>query len=675
VIVWADLSIKAVRNSQGNVECVIETFTDITKFKQIEQELAARISDLSFHRDAIDQHALVSITDVRGEIVYVNDGFCAISGYSREDLLGANHRILKSDFHGKETYTEMWETISNGEVWHGEFQNKKKDGVPYWVQASIIPRLGDDGKPAQYLSIQTDITERKQTSEAYRENLMMLEKLLEQTREGYWRIDNGAITTGLNQTMCEILGREEKDVIGKHIFDFVDQKNKDIFIKQVQLRAEGHRGTYEISLSRPDGEQIPCINNATPLYDQQGRKQGAVGLFTRVDALKKAQHEAELANKAKSDFLSRMSHELRTPLNSILGFSQILKKSMSQLDDEVLRNRSTEQIEVMLASGNHLLDLVDEVLDLARIESGHMSMSLEDVSLRKLLSDVMAMSDPLPSKHNMDVTIDLIDRNLDQYLRVDPTRIRQILINLVSNAVKYNRQNGSVKIEVSAARQGMCVIEVTDSGFGLTQSQQRKLFEPFERLGAENTEIEGTGIGLSLTKYLIEALNGEIGFDTKEGEGSKFWVSVPVTDTEPNSKQSQANSIKEVLLNYHGKQILYIEDTPSNIHLLESFFYAYPELSLVSAIDGKSGIALADQIKPDVILLDMNLPDMTGYDIYKVLAQDSELRKIPVSILSANVSEEIVNKSKAIGIQNYLTKPIDLNHLVAFLNEQFADKA
>lgn len=529
-IVWADLSIKPVKKLDGDIEFIIEAFTDITKFKEMEIELAARVSDLSFHRDAIDEHAFVSITNIQGNIIYVNDNFCEISEYSREELLGTNHRILKNNDHTLEFYKGMWKTISSGQVWHGEFQNKKKDGDFYWVQASIIPRLDDKGKPFQYLAIQTDITQSKQISEAYRENLMMLEKLLEHTREGYWRIDNDALTIGVNQTMCEILGLDEKDILGRYIFEFVDPENKDIFIKQVQLRKQGHRGTYEVNLSRPDGEQIPCINNATPLYNLQGQKQGAVGLFTRVDALKKAQRGAELANKAKSDFLSRMSHELRTPLNSILGFSQILKISISESSDEDLKQRSSEQIDIMLSSGSHLLDLVDEVLDLAGIESGHLSLSVEDISLRKLLYDVMSMVDPLPSKHNMDVTIDLINNHLDQYLRVDPTRVRQILINLVSNAVKYNRQGGSVKIEVRPAQAGMCVIEVTDCGIGISKFHQRKLFEPFERLGAENTEIEGTGIGLSLTKRLVEALNGDIGFETKQGEGTKFWVSFPVTD-------------------------------------------------------------------------------------------------------------------------------------------------
>ena len=365
---------------------------------KIETELASKIKELDFQKSALDKHAIVSISDRKGIITYINDKFCEISGYSREELIGNNHSIVKSGDHTFEFYNDLWKTITSGNTWNGEFKNKRKDGTFYWVDATIVPFPDESGKPFQYIAIRTDITER-------------------------------------------VLARSE----------------------------------------------------------------------------------AEKANQAKSSFLSSMSHELRTPLNAILGFSQLMDLSKSN----PLTSDKKELLGHIISSGKYLLELINEVLDLSTIEAGKMQMKIEDIVPGEILSSSLSFIKEMAKKQNIRLEIDesifCTKSDMPCKILIDRNRFMQIILNLLSNAVKYNRPDGTVKLSCDIRQNGMMRFTVSDTGRGIPENLKNELFQPFNRLNADGS-IEGTGIGLTITQKLVEAMNGNIGFSSIENKGSDFWV-------------------------------------------------------------------------------------------------------------------------------------------------------
>lgn len=366
-----------------------------------------KIRELDFQKYALDEHAIVSATDIKGNILYVNDKFCDISGYSRDELIGKNHRILKSGEHSPEVYEVMWKTISNGQPWHGEIKNHKKDGGYYWVQASIVPFLNEKGRPFQYISIRTDITQRK------------------------------------------------------------------------------------------DAEQ-----------------------------------QAEAANVAKSEFLSSMSHELRTPMNAILGFSQMMKYSPT----EKLTDTQNESVDNILRAGGYLMELINQVLELSKIETGKVTLDISDVSIREIVDNCLIIVAGRADKEGITI-IDQTDEGELPKLRTDGTRLTQALLNILSNAIKYNKAGGSVTVSCEDAPGNMLRIKVADTGSGIPADKQENLFKPFDRLGREARNIEGTGIGLTIAKQIVELLGGQIGFESVENEGSTFWIDVPTSREQVNIQE------------------------------------------------------------------------------------------------------------------------------------------
>jgi signal transduction histidine kinase/CheY-like chemotaxis protein len=381
-----------------------------------------------------------------------------------------------------------------------------------------------------------------------------------------------------------------------------------------------------------------------------------------------ARREAEAANLAKSEFLSRMSHELRTPLNAILGFGQILERQQ-------LTTRQHESIDYILKGGSHLLGLINEVLDIARVEAGHTGLSLEPVALHEVLPEVWALVQPLAEARLIHIH-DSISTVEHSYILADLQRFKQVLLNLFSNAIKYNRDAGQVEVSVVLDPGGWASIAVRDTGPGISPQDLPKLFTPFERLSAATSGVEGTGLGLVLAQRLVTAMGGTLEVTSILGQGTTFTIKLPQS---PSPAEQVTNVPKDVHLvpsnnqNEHIYSVLCIEDNPSNLRLIEAILESRPEIHLLSAMQGSVGLDLARQHEPDLILLDLDLPDIKGNEVLIRLQKSAITKDIPVVIVSADATPGQIERLLAAGAKAYLTKPLDVSLFLDTVNHFLID--
>lgn len=414
---------------------------------------------------------------------------------------------------------------------------------------------------------------------------------------------------------------------------------------------------------------------------QQQLLDSNTALNTMNQAYLQAKEEAENANKSKSEFLSRMSHELRTPLNAILGFGQLLEMN-------ALSPRQHKNVEQILKGGRHLLDLINEVLDIASIEAGRLALSLEPVPVSETINEVLTLIQPLATKAGIELQKDesLSD---ERFVLVDRQRLKQILLNLLANAVKYNRRNGSIRVswQVQDNEAGVeqktpsenpefLRLLVADSGFGITAHDAERLFAPFERLQASESTIEGAGLGLALSKRLVEVMGGKIGVDSTVGQGSTFWVDLLLTKgpvEQHKNNGADVSSLPPLTESDVIHNILYIEDNLSNLTLVEHILVDYPGMKLISAMQGSIGFDLACENRPDIILLDLHLPDMSGYEVLCRLKAEPRTRDIPVIIISADATVGQMRRLRTAGAADYLSKPIDVRSFLQAMDKNLND--
>lgn len=920
-------------------DCLLETIVakinKSNKFVQLKDELEVALRESQFRTITMDQHDIVSITDSTGNIINANDKFCEITGYRREELLGKNHRILKSGEHDDKYYKQMWDTISQGNVWHGTICNLKKNGDKYWVESTIVPFLDKEGIPYKYVSARTDITPLKMAEEAVRESESRLNFLLsaspvsiytcdvkppygvtfissnimqymgyeperftdnpdfwlnkihpddkqrvmdnlprlfehdkhnheyrfrkpnggyrwmydesrlvrneqgepveiigywadvterkemeieldmnkERLRRGQlyanigtwdWNIETGGLVwseripplfgypegnletsydnfleaihpddrqlvidavnnciehdvlyeiehrviwpdgtvrwllergkvirnlegkpvrmlgvvqdidvrkraelaliesqsklAGLfdlsplgialtdmdgnylefNKSFQEICGYPEEELHGLSYWDLTPHEYKEEEVFQLELlETTGRYGPYEKVYRQKNGDLIPVRLNGILVKDKSGKNHiwsivEDISDSKRVEQeLIDARFEAETANHAKSQFLSSMSHELRTPMNAIIGFGQLLDMDK----DSPLNESQKENIDEIIKASHHLLELINEVLDLSKIEAGRVSLSVESVSLKDVLVEALHLIDPLAHKRGIKIKMtrngsEIKTENIQddqKVVRADRTRLKQILLNLLSNAIKYNNVNGKITVDCANVDNNEIRISVTDTGNGLTQEQQSSLFEAFNRLGAEKSDIEGTGVGLLITKNLVELMGGSIGIDSAPGKGSTFWVQLP--GDSPHSGVDKETGIDEGLPEAVSSEIkhtiLYIEDNPANLRLVSQLLGHRPNIRLLTAHEPLLGLDLAIQHKPGLILLDINLPEIDGFEVLRRLRVQDTTRNIPIIAISANAMPGDIKRGLSAGFDKYITKPIDV---VEFLN-------
>jgi len=438
--------------------------------------------------------------------------------------------------------------------------------------------------------------------------------------------------------------------------------------------SRGIEDIYELTYICKDGSRFPAIVSITALRDDYGGIIGYLLIGTDNSVRKQVELElnnamavAEKANLAKSDFLSSMSHELRTPLSAILGFAQLMESGTPA--PTPIQKRSIDQI---LQAGWYLLELINEILDLALIESGKLSLSLEPISLAEVMQECQAMIEPQAKKRGIGVVFPQFATPC--YVKADRTRVKQVLINLLSNAIKYNRTGGTVDVTCAADTPGRIRICVEDSGEGLTVEKLSQLFQPFNRLGQEANVEEGTGIGLVVAKRLIEWMGGAIGVESVVGKGSVFWIEMNLT-AEPQIAPGGLEPADAAQLPVHSdakvRTLLYVEDNPANLMLVEDLIARRKDIRLLSARDGNSGVAIARESVPDVILMDINLPGISGIEALRILSRDPATAHIPMIALSANAMPRDIEKGLEAGFFRYLTKPIKVNEFMATLDMAF----
>ena len=387
-------------------------------------------------------------------------------------------------------------------------------------------------------------------------------------------------------------------------------------------------------------------------------------LAAAEESARQARLEAERANRAKSEFLSRMSHDLRTPLNAILGFAQVLQMELS--------GEQADSVRQILHGGRHLLELLNEVLDIARIEAGHLSLSLEGVAVAEVASAIRDLVQPLARSAGVSVDVAPLAEG-GAVVRADRQRLAQVLINFVGNAVKYNRRGGQVRVTCERRPNATIRISVTDTGSGIPPEQLGRLFTPFERLSAGETGVEGTGLGLALSKGLVEAMGGSVGVTSTVDVGSTFWVELPEAPPSEAAAASQPEAAPAVRA-ATGGSVLSIEDNPSNIRLLERLLTRRPGVRLLTASSGEDGIRQALEAQPDLVLLDLHLPDLPGEEVLRRLWADLRTRAIPVAVLTADATTSSHRpRLLAAGAVAYLTKPIDIVQLLRLIDERLGD--
>jgi PAS domain S-box-containing protein len=560
----------------------------------------------------------------------------------------------------------------------------RKDGSRFPAVVSVTALRDIDKVIIGYLLIGTDNTARKQVEadqkkldQRLRDQQFYTRSLIESNIDALMTTDPAGIITDVNKQMEALTGCTRDELIGAPFKSyFTDPARAEAGIKLVL--SDKKVTDYELTACARDGKKTVVSYNATTFYDRDRTLQGVFAAARDVTERKRfeqalqetnvemesAKSAAEKANLAKSDFLSGMSHELRSPLNAILGFAQLMATASPAPSDA-----QKESITQILQAGWHLLKLINEILDLSVVESGKVSLSLEPVDLPEVLSECYAMMEAQAQERGIVLTFPEFEQ--PSFVWADQTRLKQIVINLLSNAIKYNQVKGQVKVACALVSSDRIRLSFKDTGAGLPPDKLAQLFQPFNRLGQEAGNVAGTGIGLVVTKQLVELMDGVLGVNSTVGQGSEFWVELRSTPTPELKTTDPEGALPKPAvdrLNAPQKTLLYIEDNPANMKLVERLIDRRPDIQLLTAVDGSQGVALARTTLPDVILMDINLPGITGIDALKVLRADPATAHIPVVAISANAMLRDIEVGRQLGFFRYLTKPIVVEEFMTTLD-------
>jgi PAS domain S-box-containing protein len=676
-------------------------FTGIVRDNTARKQAEAELLKAGALQSAIFNSANFSsiATDAKGVIQIFNVGAECMLGYSAADVM---NKITPADIsdpqeviaRAKALSSELGTPITPGfealvfKASRGiediyELTYIRKDGSRFPAVVSVTALRDEQGAIIGYLLIGTDNTarklveaEQKKLDQRLRDQQFYTRSLIEANIDAIMATDPSGIITDVNKEMESLTGCTRDELIGAPFKNyFTDPDRADAAIR-LMLR-EKKVTDYELTACARDGRKTEVSLNATTFYDRDrtlkgvfaaarnitDRKRNEQALQETNVELESAKSTAEKANLAKSDFLSSMSHELRSPLNAILGFAQLMDSATPPPNPY-----QKESIDQILKSGWHLLKLINEILDLSVIESGKVSLSPESVSLAEVISECQAMMESQAQARGIIMTFPQFDQPV--FVRADRTRLKQIVINLLSNAIKYNKENGLVIVECTLSTPERIRIRVSDTGAGLSPEKLAQLFQPFNRLGQESGGVMGSGIGLVVTKRLTELMDGLLGVESTVGEGSVFWCELHSSVAPHHICESTevATPNAPIPVDAHIRTLLYIEDNPANMRLVEQLIKRRPDIRLITAVNGTLGIELARSAQPTLILMDINLPGISGIEAMKMLRADPATAHIPVVALSANAMYRDIEKGLEMGFFRYLTKPIKVTEFMDTLN-------
>jgi PAS domain S-box-containing protein len=695
----AIVSVTALRDEREGIIGYLLIGTDNTARKLAEEALlkAGALQSAIFNSANFSSIA----TDAKGVIQIFNVGAERMLGYTAADVM---NKITPADIsdpleviaRAKALSAELATPITPGfealvfKASRGiediyELTYIRKDGSRFPAVVSVTALRDAQNAIIGYLLIGTDNTVRKQVEaeqkvldQRLRDQQFYTRSLIESNIDAIMTTDPSGNITDVNKQMEVLTDCTRDELIGapfKKYFTDPDRAEAAIKMALTEMKVTN----YELTARARDGKETVVSYNATTFYDRDRRLQGVFAAARDVTERKRldqvlqeknielesARSVAEVANLAKSEFLSSMSHELRSPLNAILGFAQLMES-----ESPPPAPAQAENIGRILQAGWHLLKLINEILDLAVIESGKVSLSPESVSLSEVMSECQAMMEPQAQKRGIQMTFLQFDKAI--FVKADRTRLKQIIINLLSNAIKYNKEKGRVDVKCTATSPQRIRISVADTGEGLSPEKLAQLFQPFNRLGQEAGAVAGTGIGLVVTKRLVELMEGVLGVESTVGVGSVFWcelISAPEPKHEVRSSEVEAYVPPQLLAGSRLRTLLYVEDNPANLELVKQLVARHSDIRLLTAVDGSSGIEIANASQPDMILMDINLPGINGVEALKILHSNPATAHIPIVALSANAMPRDVEKGLEAGFYRYLTKPIIVKELMDTLNE------
>jgi PAS domain S-box-containing protein len=627
------------------------------------------------------------VVDASGTMLFVNSQTERLFGHVQAELVGEPiemlipHRFRAAHVGKRAGFTDRPKARPMGSGL--ELFGRKKDGTEFAVEVSLSPLETERGRLVS--AAIRDVSERKQIEAAVRRANELLMNAVESFQGGLALYNSASELVMCNSSYRaylggslpgEIVGRRQDELIDANLesgaFD-LGEETPDAFRKRWHSYSEDPHGGLDVRLS--NGQSVRLMERHTPDGGRVASILDVTSDVQRESELRAARALAEAASSAKSEFLASMSHELRTPLNAVLGFAQLLQRDRKS----PLNERQLERLEHVLRGGEHLLHLIDEVLDLSRIEAGRVVISLEPVNVAEVLDEVIATLNPMAARAEIRLLQSPGAAKLPPVI-ADRTRFSQVLMNYGSNAIKYGHKHGSAVFSVAERDGGILRISVRDDGAGIPLDKQEKIFQPFQRAGQETGPIEGTGIGLTISKRLAEVMGGTVGFKSTPGQGSEFWIELPLQPPLEAPRPAVSEGLRDRIHSLttpdgNRRLILYVEDNPSNLAFMEDFLADFPHVSLLTAPTAEIGIELALARRPDLILMDINLPGMSGFEAMRQLRQWPETREIPIVGLSAAAMIRDAKRVKEAGFVKYLTKPVNVDELATVLNELLAKAA
>lgn len=657
------------RDKQGNALRAVGTQADITERKQAQESLRK----LSL---AVEQSpSMVMITDRYGVIEYVNPKFTEVTGFTAEEALGQTPALLKSDLTSPATYQEMWQTITTGQEWYGDLQNRKKNGEIYWERETISPLVGDDGTIEHYVALKDDITKRK----AVEEDLQVFQRFAETSGQGFGITTLDGEITYVNHTLCQMMKERSVEAVCGHDFSRYYSAETSTYFQQeiMPLLRENNQWTGELPLLTATGETIPTLENLFVIRDEQGKARFFGNVITDITLQKKteqilqeAKNQAEQANQSKSEFLANMSHEIRSPLNAVTGMTYLLQKTP-------LTTRQQDYLNIILSSSSTLLGVINDILDFSKIEAGRLEIEQTRFFLEDVFKNLSSLESLRASQKELEIVFS-IDKNIPQAVVGDPLRLGQILINLTSNAIKFTEQGqivvSVVPVSLSGGRIKLC-FSVQDTGIGIEQNKAAQLFEPFTQAdGSTTRQYGGTGLGLAICKQLVELMGGSIGVESEIGHGSRFYFDIEFARADDEGEMPLLPSP-----DLSGIRVLVADDNAVARETLQAMLESFSfNVSAVSS--GAEALAELERAcgagsdgHYDLVLMDWKMPGMDGLEASRLIQQSDWLPQLPTVIMvTAYSRDEVMKEAHKMGISGFLVKPVNASTLFNAIVEALA---